>query len=90
MLALLWWAWCSYAWLGNQAHADEGVVRLTIIVALGAMFVVALAIPEAFARPRRRPVRAVRARRLLRRVRLAHLVCYYLAAGDDAGLRDSW
>ena len=27
MIALLWWAWCSYAWLGNQARADEGVVR---------------------------------------------------------------
>ena len=23
-------AWCSYAWLGNQAHADEGVVRFTL------------------------------------------------------------
>ncbi|MEJ7707131.1 MAG: low temperature requirement protein A [Nocardioidaceae bacterium] len=49
LLALLWWAWCSYAWLGNQAHADEGLVRLTIIVAMVAMFVVALAIPESFA-----------------------------------------
>jgi low temperature requirement protein LtrA len=27
LLLILWWAWCSYAWLGNQAHADEGVVR---------------------------------------------------------------
>src|SRR5215210_5444584 len=27
LLALLWWAWCSYAWLGNQAHADEGLIR---------------------------------------------------------------
>jgi low temperature requirement protein LtrA len=25
--ALLWWIWCSYSWLGNQARADEGVVR---------------------------------------------------------------
>jgi low temperature requirement protein LtrA len=45
VLALLWWAWCSYAWLGNQAQADEGVVRGTLIVAMTAMFVVALAIP---------------------------------------------
>ena len=30
LLSLLWWAWCSYAWLGNQAHADEGVVRVAV------------------------------------------------------------
>ena len=49
LLALLWWAWCSYAWLGNQAHADEGLVRATVVIAAAAMFVVALAIPESFA-----------------------------------------
>ncbi len=48
LLALLWWAWCSYAWLGNQAHADEGVVRATVVTAMGAMLVVALVIPESF------------------------------------------
>src|SRR5215212_9100297 len=48
LISLLWFAWCSYAWLGNQAHADEGVVRLAVIVAMAAMFVVALAIPEAW------------------------------------------
>ena len=48
LLALLWWAWCSYAWLGNQAHADEGIVRVAVIVAMAAMFLVALAIPEAW------------------------------------------
>ena len=48
LLALLWFAWCSYAWLGNQAHADEGVVRAAMIAAMAAMFLVALAIPEAW------------------------------------------
>ena len=46
LLALLWWAWCSYAWLGNQAHADEGIVRVAMIVAMAAMFLVALADPR--------------------------------------------
>jgi low temperature requirement protein LtrA len=46
LLSLLWFAWCSYAWLGNQAHADEGIVRGAVIVAMAAMFVVALAIPR--------------------------------------------
>ena len=48
LMALLWWAWCSYAWLGNQAHAEEGVVRVTMLTAMAAMFVMALAIPESF------------------------------------------
>src|SRR3954452_17958047 len=38
MMALLWWAWSSYAWLGNQARADEGVVRAGMLVAMGALF----------------------------------------------------
>ena len=49
LMLLLWFAWCSYAWLGNQAHADEGLVRATVVVAMATMFVVALAIPESFA-----------------------------------------
>jgi low temperature requirement protein LtrA len=24
LLALLWWTWSAYTWLGNQARADEG------------------------------------------------------------------
>ena len=48
LLSLLWFAWCSYAWLGNQAHADEAWSGRAIIVAMAAMFLVALAIPEAW------------------------------------------
>ena len=48
LMALLWWAWCSYTWLGNQAHAEEGIVRATMLLAMAAMFLVALAIPESF------------------------------------------
>jgi low temperature requirement protein LtrA len=48
VLALLWWTWCAYAWLGNQARADTGVVRGAMAVAMAALFVVALTIPEAW------------------------------------------
>jgi low temperature requirement protein LtrA len=41
LLALLWWTWSAYAWLGNQARADEGVLRLGMAVAMAAVFVVA-------------------------------------------------
>ncbi|HXH80102.1 low temperature requirement protein A [Nocardioides sp.] len=87
VLALLWWAWCSYAWLGNQAFADEGVVRLTMITAMIAMFVVALAIPESFDDlPGGLPAPLVLAASYAL-VRVAHLACYLVAAGDDVELR---
>src|SRR5918998_3694548 len=36
VLALLWWTWSAYAWLGNQARADIGVVRAAMAVAMAA------------------------------------------------------
>lgn len=87
LLALLWWAWCSYAWLGNQANAEEGVVRLTVIVALAAMFIAALTIPESFGDLPGGLVAPFVFAACYAIVRLAHIACYFVAAGDDAGLR---
>jgi low temperature requirement protein LtrA len=50
ILAVLWWAWAGYAWLTNTVDADEAVVWAPIVVAMGAMFVAALAVPETFGR----------------------------------------
>jgi low temperature requirement protein LtrA len=50
LLAVLWWPWAGYAWLTNTVDADEGVVRGALLLAMGAMFVAALAAPEAFGR----------------------------------------
>lgn len=49
VLALLWWSWTAFAWLSNHAHADEGVVRVAMMVAMIALFVGGLVVPEAFA-----------------------------------------
>lgn len=87
LLALLWFAWCSYAWLGNQAHADEGVVRVTMVVALGTMFVVALTIPESFVDLPGGLFAPLVLAACYAVVRLVHLACYLIAAGDDVGLR---
>lgn len=87
LLALLWWAWCSYAWLGNQAQADEGIVRSTVVVAIVAMFVVALTIPESFVDLEGGLFAPFVLAACYAVVRLAHLACYLVAAGDDAGLR---
>jgi low temperature requirement protein LtrA len=48
ILALLWWAWTSYGWLTNIAHADQGVVRIAMIVGMTAMFLAGLLVLEAF------------------------------------------
>src|SRR6184192_3639868 len=48
MLAILWWCWCSFAWLGNTIHVDHGIARLAMFGAMAVMFLVSLTIPEAF------------------------------------------
>jgi len=48
LLTALWWAWAAYAWLTNTVDPGESLVWGTMLVAGGAMFVGALALPEAF------------------------------------------
>jgi len=48
ILAVLWWAWASYAWLTNTVDAGRDPVLAAVLVAMAAMFVAALAVPEAF------------------------------------------
>jgi low temperature requirement protein LtrA len=49
LLAVLWWAWVTYSWLTNAVPAEEALpARLTVLAAMAAMLVVALAVPGAF------------------------------------------
>lgn len=50
LLTTLWWAWAAYAWLTNAVDPEETRVWGTMMVASAAMFVGALAVPEAFGR----------------------------------------
>jgi len=50
ILAALWWAWAAYAWLTNTTDPGEGPVWGAILVAMTAMFVAALAVPDVFGR----------------------------------------
>jgi low temperature requirement protein LtrA len=52
VLIVLWWTWASYAWLTNTVDPDTGLVLAVTLVATGALFVAALAVPEAFGRHR--------------------------------------
>jgi low temperature requirement protein LtrA len=48
VLALFWWCWVGYSWLGSVAQSDEGWTRAGFMLVMATMFVAALAIPEAF------------------------------------------
>ena len=50
ILAALWWAWAGYAWLTNTVDAEEGAMGGAMLVAMAAMFVAALVVPDAFGR----------------------------------------
>lgn len=87
MLAVLWWCWCSYAWLGTTIHVDHGIARLAMFGAMAVMFLVSLTIPEAFVDfpgGLYAPALFVVCYAL---VRLLHLVAYLGAAKHDPGLR---
>src|SRR5262245_66044503 len=87
VLALRWWCWVGYAWLGNVVRGDEGIGRVAMFGAMAAMFVLALSVPEAFHDlPGGLDGPVVLALAYLA-VRLLHLVIFLLASADDPGLR---
>ena len=83
-LAVVWFGWCAYTWLGNQAQADEGLLRVGMVVAMGGMFFVAISIPYAFDDEGNAAVVLATAYAV---VRFTHLGVYLIAAGDDSQLR---
>src|ERR687895_995197 len=49
LLVVLWWAWAGYVWLTNAVPAEEVLpARLVILIAMAAMLVASLAVPDAF------------------------------------------
>jgi low temperature requirement protein LtrA len=89
VLSLFWWSWCSFSWLANQAHADEGLVKGAFFIATIAIFIACIAIPDAFRNVPRSgslPAAAVVVA-CYAVVRFTHLGVYLVAAGEDAILR---
>jgi low temperature requirement protein LtrA len=80
VLGALWWAWAAYAWLTNTTNADEGIVRLAMLAAMGAMLLVSLAVPEAFGE------HGVLFGVAYLLVRLLHVALYVLAGRGDRDL----
>ena len=87
VLGLLWWTWTSFSWLANQSPADQGILRVGMSVAMAAIFVATLAIPESFEDlpgGLDGPLVFVVAYGL---VRVVHTSLYLIAAADDRALR---
>ncbi len=87
VLAVLWWVWIAYSWLGNVVKADEGLTRVAMFGAMGGGLIAAITIPEAF---RDMPggwfgplVFAI----AYMVTRLIHLGVFYMASADDPQLR---
>ena len=80
ILAALWWPWAAYAWLTNTVDPGEGAVWGAMLVAMAAMFVAALAVPDAFGR------HGVVFGVAFLIVTVMHLALYALAARGDPDL----
>lgn len=87
MLMLLWWAWTGYAWLANVASAEERPIKLVILGAMSAMFLLALCIPEAFDDAPGGLSGPVLLAISYLLVRLMHFVMFLIVSREDAGLR---
>ena len=87
LLLLLWMPWLTFAWLGNQARADVGLIRLGTLAAMAVIFVAALVIPDAW----RRGNGSVDAPLTLAVAyivfRALHLALYFYAAAENRRLR---
>ncbi len=87
LIGLLWWSWIGFSWLCNLVKADEGSIRTVMLLAMGAMFLIALAIPEAFHDlPGGLPGPVVIAIAYFL-FRAMHLVLFWLIADGDKTLR---
>jgi len=78
VLAALWWGWAAFAWLTNHVAGDDLQARLVVFVAMAAMVLVALAVPEAFG-----DHALVFALGYLV-MRMAHLGLYWVASREEA------
>lgn len=87
MLALTWWAWVGYAWLGTTIRFDEGLVRILLFAAMGVLLVIAIGIPEAF-RDLPGGLRAPTALAVgYAAVRLLHLGLFAIAGRDNPTMK---
>ncbi|MGQ0574070.1 MAG: low temperature requirement protein A [Pseudonocardia sp.] len=87
ILTVMWWSWVGYSWIGNVVKADEGVCRVGMFAAMIAVFVGAIAIPEAFDDDAGGLPGPVVFAVAYFAVRAIHLGLFWLVSRDDPQLR---
>jgi low temperature requirement protein LtrA len=87
LVMVLWWSWTGFAWVANVVSADEGQVKLVMLVAMAAMFLLALCIPEAFDDAPGGLSGPVVLAVCYLIFRLMHLVLFWILSVNDRGLR---
>ena len=80
VLAVVWWAWVSFAWLTSLVDPEEGAVRIVMLLVMVALLMVSFAIPDALGD------RGLWFTVAYGAVRLGHVVLFLLASRDDPGL----
>jgi low temperature requirement protein LtrA len=83
VLGVLWWSWVGYAWLTSVIDPEADAVRLTIFVAMAALLIVGLCVPQAFGDA------ALILACAYAVVRIAHIALFMLASRDQPNLRAS-
>jgi low temperature requirement protein LtrA len=48
VLALIWWAWSAFVWAANAADPDGLTLRVALVASMLLIFIVGLAVPQAF------------------------------------------
>jgi low temperature requirement protein LtrA len=83
VLGVLWWGWTGYAWLTSLVDPEEVDVRFFIFVAMAALLIVSLCVPEAFGSL------ALTFALAFGVFRVAHIALFMIASADEDPLRHS-
>lgn len=87
VLALLWWCWCCFAWLGNVVRADSGAMFAVLVAVMTVVLVVSLTVPEVYDdAPGGLPAPLLFVL-CYGAVRILHLVSYWISSPGDDVLR---
>jgi len=87
VLALLWWCWCCFAWLGNVVRADTGAMFGVLIAVMAVVLIVSLTVPEVYAdAPGGLPAPLLFVL-CYGAVRVLHLISYWISSPGDRALR---
>ncbi|WP_406354931.1 low temperature requirement protein A [Streptomyces sp. NBC_00658] len=86
VLALLWWCWCCFAWLGNVVRADSGPMFGVLIAVMAVVLVVSLTVPEVYTDAPGGLDTPLVFVLCYGAVRILHLVTYWLSDREDQAL----